>query len=33
MFYEDFPVGFTFETASRQLTLDEIVDFATQWDP
>ena len=33
MFYEDFPVGFTFETASRQLTLDEIIEFAKQWDP
>jgi acyl dehydratase len=33
VFYEDFPVGFTFETASRQLTLDEIIEFAKQWDP
>ena len=33
MFYEDFPVGFTFETASQQLTMEEIIEFATQWDP
>ena len=33
MFYEDFPVGFAFETALQQLTLDEIVAFAKQWDP
>jgi len=31
--FEDMPVGFTFRTASRALSRDEIVDFAKDWDP
>lgn len=33
MLYEDFSVGFQFETARRQLSLEEIVAFGQQWDP
>ena len=33
MYFDDLPVGYSFETASRTLTEDEILDFARQWDP
>jgi acyl dehydratase len=33
IFFQEFPVGFVFKTASRQLTLDAIVAFAKEWDP
>ena len=33
MYYEDFPVGFQFETATRQLSLADMVGFAQLWDP
>ena len=33
MFFDDFPVGYTYETASREMPRDEIVDFAGEWDP
>ena len=33
MYYEDFPVGFQFETATRQLSLGDMVGFAQLWDP
>ena len=33
MHYEDFPVGFRFETAARQLSRSDIVSFAQLWDP
>ena len=33
MFFEDLTVGTTFETASKTLSEEEIIDFARQWDP
>ena len=33
MFFDDLPVGFRFETASRTLTEDEVIDFARTYDP
>ena len=33
MFFDDLPVGFRFETASRTLTEDEVIDFARAYDP
>lgn len=33
MYFDDLPVGFSFETASRSLPLDEILEFANKWDP
>ena len=33
MFFDDLPVGFVFETESKALPLDAIVDFARAWDP
>lgn len=33
MYFDDLPVGFTFETASRTIPLDEILEFANKWDP
>jgi acyl dehydratase len=33
MFFDDLPVGFTFETASRQIPLEEMVEFARKYDP
>ncbi len=33
MYFDDLPVGFTFETASRTLTEEDIIGFARQWDP
>ena len=33
MYYEDFPVGFQFETATRQLSRADIIGFAQLWDP
>ncbi|MYM57183.1 MaoC family dehydratase [Thalassovita mangrovi] len=33
MYFDDLPVGFTFETGSRQIPLDEMVGFARQYDP
>jgi acyl dehydratase len=32
-FYEDFHVGVAREVGSHEVTRDEIVDFARQWDP
>lgn len=33
MFFDDLPVGFTFETAKRQIPLDEMLEFARKYDP
>lgn len=33
MYFDDLPVGFTFETGSRKIPLDEMVAFARQYDP
>ena len=33
MFFDDLPVGFRFETASRTLSEDEVIDFARAYDP
>lgn len=33
MYFDDLPVGFTFETAARQIPLDEMIAFARQYDP
>jgi len=33
MYFDDLPVGFTHETASRTLSEDEIIDFARKYDP
>lgn len=33
LYFDDFPVGFTYETATRTVTLDDILDFANDWDP
>jgi acyl dehydratase len=33
MFFDDLPVGYRFETASRTLSEAEIIAFAKQWDP
>lgn len=33
MFFDDLPVGFTFETGKRAMPLDEILEFANKWDP
>ena len=33
MFFDDLPVGFVFETESKELPLGAIVAFARQWDP
>lgn len=32
-YFDDLPVGFTFTTATRALDRDEIVGFASEWDP
>ncbi|MDU8912007.1 MaoC family dehydratase [Aestuariicoccus sp. MJ-SS9] len=32
-YFDDLPAGFRFETDAQRLTLDEILDFARQWDP
>jgi acyl dehydratase len=32
MYFEDLPVGFTFETAAKTVSEDEILAFARQWD-
>lgn len=32
-YWEDFSVGDVFDLGTRTVTRDEIVDFATQWDP
>jgi acyl dehydratase len=32
-YWEDFPVGQSFEYGSRTLTEEEIIRFASQWDP
>ena len=32
-YWEDFPVGRVFEYGSRQLSEQEIIDFARDWDP
>lgn len=33
MYFDDLPVGFTFETASRTLAEKEIIEFARAYDP
>lgn len=33
LYFDDFTPGFTFTTASRTLTLDDIITFARQYDP
>lgn len=33
LYFDDFIPGFTFTTASRTLTLDDIITFARQYDP
>ena len=33
MFFDDLPVGYTFETASRTLSEEEIIGFAREYDP
>ena len=33
MFFDDLPEGFSFETESKVLPLDEILEFAERWDP
>lgn len=33
MYFDDLPVGYRFETASKALTEAEILAFARQWDP
>lgn len=33
MYFDDFPVGYRFETASRELPLEAIMGFAREWDP
>jgi acyl dehydratase len=33
MFFDDLPVGYTFQTGARTLPLEDIVAFAKQWDP
>lgn len=33
MYFDDMPVGFTYETGSRTMPRDEVIGFATEWDP
>lgn len=33
MFFDDFEVGFRFETAEREVSESEIMEFAREWDP
>ena len=33
MYFEDFPVGYSFTTDHYLVLKDEIIDFAQQWDP
>lgn len=33
MFFDDLPVGFTFETGTRQILLEEMLEFARKYDP
>lgn len=33
MFFDDLHEGFTFETESRQLSREDIIGFAQEWDP
>ena len=33
MYFDDLPKGYTFETANRTLSEDDILAFAHQWDP
>lgn len=33
MYFEDLPVGYTFTTGSRQLELEEIIAYASKYDP
>jgi acyl dehydratase len=33
MYFDDFPVGWTHETAPRAMPLEAIMDFAREWDP
>ena len=33
MYFEDFPVGFVYESETRQMPLEEITRFARDWDP
>jgi len=33
MYFDDFPVGYRFETGTRTLPLNDIMSFARDWDP
>ena len=33
MYFDDLPKGYSFETAARTLSEDDIIGFARQWDP
>lgn len=33
LYFEDMPVGFRFTTDAREVTREEIVEFAREWDP
>ena len=33
MYFDDLPKGYSFETGTRTLNEDDILDFAHQWDP
>jgi acyl dehydratase len=33
MYFDDLPVGFTFETGSSTVSLEDIYEFAGKWDP
>ncbi len=33
MYFDDLPKGYSFETATRTLSEDDIIGFARQWDP
>ncbi|KZY48292.1 acyl dehydratase [Roseovarius sp. HI0049] len=33
MYFDDMPVGYTYETGRRTLPRDEVVGFAEKWDP
>jgi acyl dehydratase len=33
MYFDDMPVGFRYETGTKTVSREEIIDFARQWDP
>lgn len=33
MYFDDLPVGYTFETTSKEVHLKDILEFAQKWDP